>query len=140
MKKIICFVMTIILLCPLVSCNNDVEPTADTTNSTMENTSPQYTYQETSAQVNNIFLSKSELTLSIGEKETLIATISPGNITAKLTWSSSNTNVADVDTKGQVIAKSEGSTVIKVQASNGVLAVCNVIVKVKTGSVTGEVT
>jgi uncharacterized protein YcfL len=90
--------------------------------------------------VNNIFLSKSELTLGVGETTNLIATVSPGNVETTLMWSSSDDSVAEVSNQGEVTAKSEGDAVIKVEAPNGVLAVCNVTVKIKTGKVTGTVT
>ena len=95
---------------------------------------------EKKPEVNNIFLSKSELTLGIGEIANLIATVSPGNVEAILTWSSSNDSVAEVSDQGKVTAKSEGDAVIKAEAPNGILAVCNVTVKIKTGRVTGTIT
>ena len=95
---------------------------------------------EKNPEVNNIFLSKSELTLGIGETTSLIATVSPGNVETTLTWSSSDSSIAEVDDQGRVTAKAEGDAVIKVEAPNGVLSVCNVTVKIKTGSVTGTVT
>lgn len=95
---------------------------------------------EKKPEVNNIFLSKSELVLGIGETANLIATVSPGNVETTLTWSSSNSDIAEVDNQGIVTAKGTGDAVIKVEAPNGVLAVCNVTVKIKTGKVTGTVT
>jgi len=95
---------------------------------------------EKKPEINNIFLSKSELTLGIGETANLIATVSPGNVEMTLTWSSSDDSIAEVNNQGEVTAKSEGDAVIKVEAPNGVLAVCNVTVKIKTGSISGNVT
>ena len=95
---------------------------------------------EKSPEVNNIFLSKSELSIGVGEIANLTATVSPGNVKTTLTWSSSDNSVAEVNSQGQVTAKAEGDAVIKVEAPNGVLAVCNVTVKIKTGSISGNVT
>ena len=78
--------------------------------------------------------------LGVGEEIKLIATISPSAVEEKLTWSSIDNSVAEVDEIGNVTAKKAGTTVIKVEASNGVLAVCNVDVVVKTGSIEGVVT
>lgn len=96
--------------------------------------------KEQNPEVNNIFLSKSELTLGVGETANLIATVSPGNAKTTLIWSSSDSSIAEVSNQGKVTAKSEGDAVIKVEAPNGVLAVCNVTVRIKTGSISGNVT
>ena len=112
------------------------------TNENTEKETEKDTEKETEKkpEVNNIFLSKSELVLGIGETANLIATVSPGNVETTLTWSSSNSDIAEVDNQGIVTAKGTGDAVIKVEAPNGVLAVCNVTVKIKTGKVTGTVT
>lgn len=91
-----------------------------------------------STQVSNIFLSKTTLELGVGETFNLVATISPNTADATLLWSSSNPNVATV-TNGKVTAISKGYTVIKVEAPNGLLTVCNVTVIIKTGKLTGDV-
>lgn len=91
-------------------------------------------------EVQSIFLSKSEVILGVGESIKLTATISPKNIQATLTWSSSDNEVAEVSNDGEITAKTEGSAVIKVEAPNGILAFCNVTVKIKLGRVTGNVT
>lgn len=121
----LCLVLTLFVAC-------DSSNSSDPTNNVNQG-------QQT-GKVNNIFLSKSELTLGVGETTNLIATVSPGNVETTLTWSSSDDSVAEVSNQGEVTAKSEGNAVIKVEAPNGVLAVCNVTVKIKTGSVTGTVT
>ena len=53
-------------------------------------------------------------------KATLVATISPGNATKpKLTWSSSNKNVATVNGNGLIKTKKLGTAVITCRANNG---------------------
>ena len=116
----LCLVLTLFVAC-------DSSDSSDPTNNVNQ-------------EVNNIFLSKSELTLGIGETANLIATVSPGNVETTLTWSSSDNSVAEVNDQGEVTAKSEGDAVIKVESPNGVLAACNVTVKIKTGSISGNVT
>ena len=93
-------------------------------------------FEET--QVSNIFLSKTELELGVGETYTLVATISPNTSNVVLQWTSSDLTVATVK-DGKVTALSEGNVVIKVEEPNGLLAVCNVTVKMKTGKLTGDV-
>ena len=60
-------------------------------------------------------LNKTEITLTIGDSETLIATITPDTATNQnVTWHSSDTSVATVDDWGNVNAISAGTTAITV--------------------------
>lgn len=142
--KILCAVLSPCLaLTLLVSCFSNNEPSKSQTSSTNDTTTiveSQEQQTEKIDEVSNIFLSKSELLLGIGETYSLIATVSPGNIETVLTWSSSDTSIAEINDQGLVTAKSQGTAVIKVEAPNGVLAVCNVEVKIKTGSISGNIT
>ena len=81
--------------------------------------------------VSGITLNKTALNLTIGASESLVATISPSNATNKdVEWTSSNTNVATVDTTGKVIGVSAGSATITVKMKDGSkVATCNVTVK-----------
>ena len=81
--------------------------------------------------VSGITLNKTALNLTIGASESLVATISPSNATNKdVEWTSSNTNVATVDTTGKVIGVSSGSATITVKTKDGAkVATCNVTVK-----------
>lgn len=81
--------------------------------------------------VSGITLNKTALNLTIGASESLVATISPSNATNKnVEWTSSNTNVATVDTTGKVKAISTGSAIITVKTKDGAkVATCNVTVK-----------
>ena len=89
--------------------------------------------------VSGITLNKTALNLTIGASESLVATISPSNATNKdVEWTSSNTNVATVDTKGKVTGVSSGSATITVKTKDGSkVATCNVTVKNPVISVTG---
>lgn len=70
--------------------------------------------------VKGVSLNESTLRLSVGDSETLVATISPANATnKKVTWTSSNSSVANVDSAGNVTAVSEGTATIKVQTKDG---------------------
>ena len=78
-----------------------------------------------------VTLNKTKLTLDVGDSETLKATITPANATNKtLTWTSSNPSVATVES-GKVVAKSNGTTTIKVKTNNGKEANCEVTVQKK---------
>lgn len=79
-------------------------------------------------EVTGVSLNKSKLSLSVNGTATLKATVSPSNATnKKLTWSSSNENVATVNA-GVVTAKGNGTAAITVQTNNGITATCLVIV------------
>lgn len=79
--------------------------------------------------VTTFFLNKNNLSMEIGQSETLIATIKPDNATNKsITWESSNTSVVEVDQNGKVTAKNNGSVTITAKASNGFIATCHITV------------
>ncbi|MBR1868851.1 MAG: Ig-like domain-containing protein [Bacteroidales bacterium] len=92
--------------------------------------------------VTGISIEPSSLTLSIGDKGVLTATITPANATDKsITWASMDGSVITAP-NGEYTAKGEGTTVIVVYAlgGNGVVkAECNVTVKAKSSVPSGAV-
>ena len=68
-------------------------------------------------------------TLKVGKKLTLHATVSPAKVKTKLTWTSSDTKVATVSSKGVVTAKKEGTVKITVKTANGKSATIQIVVK-----------
>lgn len=83
--------------------------------------------------VSGVTLNKSKLDLHIGESESLTVTVSPSDATDKsVTWTSSNTSVADVSDNGKVTPKSVGTADITVTTKDGNhKATCSVTVKEK---------
>jgi uncharacterized protein YjdB len=85
--------------------------------------------------VESITLDKTEIEIYVGDDPTpLIATILPESATDKsLTWQSSKTSVATVDSEGKVTAVSKGSATVTVKANDGsnVSAECLVTVVLK---------
>ncbi len=83
--------------------------------------------------ITGISLNKSTTSITEGESETLTATITPSNATGDKTvkWSSSNAEVAAVDSNGKVTAKKAGTAVITATSSNRKTASCTVTVKQK---------
>lgn len=82
--------------------------------------------------VTKVELDKDNLTLDVGDEETLIPTITPDNATDQnVTWSSDNQDVATVDTNGKVTAVGEGSTTITATV-DGKSATCSVTVNKAT--------
>jgi uncharacterized protein YjdB len=70
--------------------------------------------------VTGVSLNKTSMALLIGGTEKLTATVSPSNATNKnVTWSSSNSSVATVDSNGNVSAIKVGTAIITVTAEDG---------------------
>ena len=86
--------------------------------------------------VTGITLSQTSVSLEVGGKVSLTATVSPSDATDKtVTWTSSNSSVASVS-GGVVTAAAEGTTTITASAG-GKSAKCEVSVKRKVVDVTG---
>lgn len=66
-----------------------------------------------------ISLNATTLEMLVGEKDTLVVTITPDVSTEVLLWESSNTKVATVDETGVVTAKMEGEAIISVSTNIG---------------------
>ena len=75
-----------------------------------------------------VYLNKTEATLNVGGLLQLEATVSPEGANQKVTWSSSNAEVATVDTEGKVIAQNIGEATITATADGGQEAICKVTV------------
>ncbi len=85
--------------------------------------------------VSSVELDRSSLSLTKGDVYTLNATVKPDNATDKtVSWKSSNTAVATVDSNGKVKAIAGGSATITATAG-GVSAKCSVTVTVPVTSV-----
>lgn len=89
--------------------------------------------------VTGVTLDKAALTLSIGETEGLVATITPKEATGKhVLWSSSDEGVATVDVTGLVTGISQGTATITVTTVDGRFTDhCNVEVRSSDVPVTG---
>lgn len=81
--------------------------------------------------VTGVTLNSSSLSLTVGDSRQLRATVAPRNAAnQKVTWSSSNANVASVSSSGRVTAKAKGTAVITVKTEDGnKTASCTVTVK-----------
>ena len=85
--------------------------------------------------IESISLDKNELELGIGESSKLSITITPANASnKKITWTSDNSGIAEVDQNGNVTGKAEGNAVITVTTEDGgETATCTV--KVEKGAI-----
>ena len=70
-----------------------------------------------------------KLSLNIGETHTFKPVIIDNKATTTLTWKSTNTSVAEINSSGLLTAKAAGTTTITCTANNGVSAKCEVTVK-----------
>ena len=89
--------------------------------------------------VQSVTLSKSTLDLTVGDSFGLTASISPSNATNKaVTWSSSNSSIASVDSSGRVTAKGNGTATITVKSADNasISDTCTVNVTTPTSGVT----
>lgn len=76
------------------------------------------------ADVNSVTLSKTELTMQVGESMTLKATTDPAG--GEITWTSSDAKIVSVS-KGTVVANAEGSAIITASCGDK-SATCNITV------------
>lgn len=85
---------------------------------------------DTNIKITGVTLNKTNITLQVGAKETLIAKISPANATNKnVTWTSDKPLIATV-TGGAISAVATGTAIITVTTEDGgMFATCNVLVK-----------
>ena len=89
---------------------------------------------QTNIPVTGVSLNKASTTLTVGDTETLTATVAPEDATNKaVTWSSNDSTVATVDESGKVTAVAPGEATITVTTEDGSkTATCTVIVHTAT--------
>lgn len=76
-----------------------------------------------------VALDQTELNMAIGDEKTLKATVLPNDTADKsITWTSSDTAVATVDSDGKVTAIAAGSATITAKTANNMSATCTVTV------------
>ena len=75
-----------------------------------------------------ITLDRTEAVMNVKGTLTLTGQVEPKGIKTTLTFSSSNTSVATVTSKGKVTAKKAGYAIITVRTSNGLTAACEITV------------
>ncbi len=78
-------------------------------------------------QVEKIEITPQASTIKVGETVALTATITPSTVTAEITWSSSNPEIATIDANGIVTAVAKGDAIIYAKAG-GKQAVASVTV------------
>ena len=93
------------------------------------------------ATIREVRLNKTDIEMQIGDSTSLIASLIASNTLQDktLNWSSSNTNVATVNSRGNITALNEGKAIITVTTSNGKQDTCTITVKkYNIGDVNGD--
>lgn len=81
---------------------------------------------------------KKRMALTVGQSDTLTVKIAPAKADNNVTWASSNTAVATVDSNGKVVGVSAGTAYVAVTtADESKTAICTVTVGVANVAVTG---
>ncbi len=102
---------------------------------TCEVTVTKQTTTNITVDVTGITLDNTSSSIEVGKKLILTATINPTNASNKtVTWTSSNTSIASVNSKGEVTGIKEGTVTITAKSNNGKTATCRVTVNAKTTS------
>ncbi len=90
--------------------------------------------------IKEIRVTNKNIVLYIGQTENVhIEIVGKYDGTADLVWTSSDSNVATVDSQGVITAKNVGNTLIRVEAHNGIFGVCYVEVKTDKGIIYGTI-
>lgn len=62
--------------------------------------------------IENVTISEESLTMAEGDTETLTVTVTPANLGLEITWSSSDTSVVSVNSRGVVTARGAGTATV----------------------------
>jgi len=82
----------------------------------------------------SVKLTKSEITLEVGDRTTLTAILKPNNTVEEAKFISNDYSIASVSIGGQVTARAAGVTYVFASISNGKYDVCKVIVVEKSST------
>lgn len=91
---------------------------------------PKYT---TNSKITGISLANNSISMNVGDTVTINASVTPSNVADKtLTFTSSDSSIAKVDSNGKVTALKAGTAKITVSSSDGVKAECSITVSEKS--------
>ncbi len=109
MKKNILFIALLLGTFLFTACGGDSGPGSEPSKPT-----------PTSTAVTGVSINKSTLSLMEGGSETVSATVSPSSAVNKnITWSSSDSSIASIDSSGNISAKKPGTVTITVTTADG---------------------
>lgn len=91
-------------------------------------------YNPDNVPAESVKLNKSQVTLYVGQTETLKGSVAPAFASPKLTWKTSNSKVASV-VNGKITAKAAGTVTITATAAGGKKATCKITVKAGANSI-----
>ena len=114
-------------VCPYSSssASSKSSTSSSSTSSTKETSTVPTTIVATDIKINENITSMKE-----GESQKLTATITPENATdKKVTWKSSDENIATISSSGEIIAKKDGTVEISATTSNGKTNIIKINIK-----------
>lgn len=76
----------------------------------------------------SVSISPTSVVLEAGKYLTLTASVIPNNADKTISWSTDDSEIATVNTNGEVYGKNKGSTIIRATTKNGLIATCNISV------------
>lgn len=116
--------------------SDDIDRIADRARKLINNKIVEVSQDAKGVQLNKDFLTLcTKNTGGLKSKAALTAKITPADAPKNVTWKSSNTKVAAVNSKGVVTAKKQGEAIITARTPNGVSASCVVEVKGVPGKI-----
>lgn len=116
LKKLISLLTCAVMIAGIAGINTSAQP-VDTISLTAVSSDHG---SNSSIKIKSIKLSASSITLTEGDTYTIKRKITPTNATnTKLSYSSSNSKVAKVSSKGKITAVSKGTAVIYIRATDG---------------------
>lgn len=115
---------------PLGKPDKQVDEITAETNNGWDPTDPAEGNPWTMVPATGLTLDQEEISLIAGESAALTAAVEPLEATNRsVTWTSSNTRVAAVDSRGRVTAMGQGTAVITASCRDGFQAACTVTVQ-----------
>ena len=92
-------------------------------------------WKKVTAYATNLKLDKTKLTLGVGEKYAMTVSTTPAETIDKFTWTSSDKNVASVNSNGVITAGKMGTATVTVRTSKGKTAAVKVTVRKAPSSI-----
>lgn len=131
MKRLLVYILlSFVWLNHTTAQNDDIEVTDSTSTEWGDDNSGNLNPQTPSGPVTSMTISQASVTLEGGQSIRLVATVNAEAANKAVTWSSANSEIATVDTKGNIFGLKKGNTTITATAvgNSSVKQTCTVTV------------